>query len=234
MDLTRLVTQFSYRIEPKPEGGFVAHASDPAVPPLEAPTRQELQTKIQQNILSMVSTAFPGLKLGEPGINRQFAFHVERTPDGSFAIHSADPNTDVVKAGTQEELESRFLEKLINFAGKHFLPQLAQAVAAQGNSASLNVVVNRKTAFTLSTGSHKISVGLMKDSAAVGSVPARDSEREARQWHTNVQNPDLSRLGGTFENSPITPESNKMWIFFRFVLALLGAAVLVYFFLLHR
>ena len=40
MELKRLITHFTYRIEPKPEGGFIAHATDPTVPPLEAPTRE--------------------------------------------------------------------------------------------------------------------------------------------------------------------------------------------------
>ena len=34
MELKRLISHFTYRIEPKPGGGFIAHASDPAVAPL--------------------------------------------------------------------------------------------------------------------------------------------------------------------------------------------------------
>jgi hypothetical protein len=59
MDLKRLITQFAYRIEPKPEGGFIAHATDPSVPPLEAPTRQELQKKIQERIFAVISLNSP-------------------------------------------------------------------------------------------------------------------------------------------------------------------------------
>jgi hypothetical protein len=32
MELKRLISHFTYRIEPKPEGGFIAHASEPGVP----------------------------------------------------------------------------------------------------------------------------------------------------------------------------------------------------------
>ena len=63
MELKRLITHFTYRIEPKPEGGFIAHATDPTVPPLEAPTREELQRKIQANIAAGLASEFPGLKL---------------------------------------------------------------------------------------------------------------------------------------------------------------------------
>jgi hypothetical protein len=60
MEIKRLITHFTYRIEPKPEGGFIAHATDPSVPPLEAPTREELQQKIQANIATAVAAEFPG------------------------------------------------------------------------------------------------------------------------------------------------------------------------------
>ena len=52
MELKRLISHFTYRIEPKPGGGFMAHPSDPSVAPIEAPTREELQKKIQENIPS--------------------------------------------------------------------------------------------------------------------------------------------------------------------------------------
>src|SRR6266481_3341220 len=50
VELKRIISTFTYRIEAQPEGGFVAHASDPNLPALQAPTRQELQQKIQANI----------------------------------------------------------------------------------------------------------------------------------------------------------------------------------------
>jgi hypothetical protein len=85
MDLKRLVSQFSYRIEQKPEGGFIAHASGPSIPPLEAPTREELLKVIQQKVVANLSTEFPDLKLALDGTQHQFAFHVERTPAGGFS-----------------------------------------------------------------------------------------------------------------------------------------------------
>jgi hypothetical protein len=51
MELKSLITHFTYRIEPKPAGGFITHTTNPTVPPLEAPTREELQRKIQANKL---------------------------------------------------------------------------------------------------------------------------------------------------------------------------------------
>ena len=80
MELKRLITHFTYRIAPKPEGGFIAHATDPTVPPLEAPTREELQRKIQANIAAGLASEFPGLKLPLENQQLKFAFHIERKP----------------------------------------------------------------------------------------------------------------------------------------------------------
>lgn len=235
MDLKRLVTHFAYRIEPKPDGGFVAHASDPSVPPLEAPTREELQQKIQQNIFSALSAEFPGLKLPPAGSERQFAFHVERAPEGGFSIHSADPNAAVIHASTQEEFEGRFLEKLLGFAGKHLMPQLSQALAAQGGSGDIKVIVNRKTAVTVNAGSHKISPGFASNLPLAPSAQLKDAGTEAPKLEgAGFTNADLTRSAGTIDNSPITPEPSNIWNIFRFFLALLIVAAMIYFFLHYR
>ena len=127
MELKRLITHFTYRIAPKPEGGFIAHATDPTVPPLEAPTREELQQKIQADIAAGLAAEFPGLKLPLENQELKFAFHIECKPGGDFAIHSADPNIQSIEGATHEDIESHFAEKLIAFAGKHFMPELSQA-----------------------------------------------------------------------------------------------------------
>ena len=157
MELKSLITHFTYRIEPKPEGGFIAHNSDPTVPPLEAPTREELQRKIQENIAAGLASEFPGLKLPLENQQLKFAFHIERKPGGGFAIHSADPDAPLIEGATHEEIESHFAEKLIAFVGKHFIPELSQALAAQG-SGEIKVFVNRKTGFTVNAGSHTIQI----------------------------------------------------------------------------
>src|SRR5262249_58291964 len=89
MELKRLITHFTYRIEPTPEGGFIAHATDPTVPPLEAATREELQRKIQTNIATNLAAEFPGLKLPVENQELKFAFHIEHNPKGWISIHSA-------------------------------------------------------------------------------------------------------------------------------------------------
>ena len=232
MDIKRLITHFTYRIEPKPGGGFIAHATDPAVAPLEAATREELQQKIQANIAAALAVEFPGLKL--PVDNRQlkFAFHVERTPEGGFAIHSADANAKPIEGATHDDIASHFAEKLIAFAGKHFMPpELAQALAQQGNSGDVKIFVNRK-GFTEgavpSTASFVTGQAVpptewsQSDNVKTEDGKARDSTS------TN-----FGSVGDVVGNSPITPEASGSWAILRFLLTVLIVAALMYFFL-HR
>lgn len=105
MDLKNLLTHFTYRIEPKPEGGFIAHSSNPNVPPLEAPTRQELQQKIQANIATALAAQFPGLKLPLQNQPLNVSFHIEHKPDGTFDIHSGDPASASIQGVSGDEIE---------------------------------------------------------------------------------------------------------------------------------
>jgi hypothetical protein len=104
VELKQLITHFTYRIEPKPEGGFIAHASDPTVAPLEAPTRQELQQKIQATIVANLGAQFPTLKSAIEGQTSNFAFHIERKPGGGFILHSGQD--EPIEVGTHDDLEA--------------------------------------------------------------------------------------------------------------------------------
>jgi hypothetical protein len=211
MELKHLVKQFTYRIEPKPEGGFIAHATDPSIPPLEAPTREQLQQKIQAKIADALATEFPGLKLPTAeGNERTFSFHIEHTPEGKFAIHSSDPNEAVIEGKTHDEIEGRLAEKLLGFVGKHFAPELSQALAAQGNPADIKVVVNRQT-FTVKTHSGQASSGTAQDFQSATPLELNASD-----------------------NAPIIPESSGAWSVLRFLLAALIVGMMLYLFLYRR
>ncbi len=204
MDFKRLISHFTYRIEAKPGGGFVAHATDPALPPLEAPTREELQRKIQVNISAALAAEFPQSNIPPNGHESKLAFHIERKIDGSLAIHSYDPSAPVIDASSHEEIESKFAEKLLGFVGKHLVPELGQALAAQGNSGDIKVFVKRKASFKINSRGTKFNsagstVGLIQPS-----------------------------------NDPITPESNRGWMIVRFALAVGALGGLVYLYILRH
>jgi len=229
MELKRLISHFTYRIEPKSGGGFIAHPTDPSVAPIEAPTREELQKKIQENILAGLSAQFPGLKPPVENQDLQFAFHIERRPEGGFAIHSSDPNAEPIEALTHNDMESRFAEKIIGFLGKHLTPELSQALAAQGNSGEIKVFVNLKTGVTFNAGSHTFNLGAARNLTAPTSLSNGTTTIEA------TPTDDISgRLGGTIRNTPIEPEGSSGDKVFRFLLLVLVAAALVYFFSHYR
>ena len=228
MELKRLISHFTYRIEPKPGGGFMAHPSDPSVAPIEAPTREELQKKIQENILAGLSAQFPGLKLPVENEELRFAFHIERKPEGGFVIHSSDPNAEPIEVLTHNDMESHFAEKIIGFVGKHLTPELSQALAAQGNSGDIKVFVNRKTGVTVNAGSHTLSLGLARNLTAPTSMSKTTTIIEA----ANAKPRDGS--SGGMINTPIVPEASSSGKVFRFLLLVLVAAALVYFFFHYR
>lgn len=204
VELKRLISHFTYRIEPRTGGGFIAHPADPSVAPLEAPTREELQKKIQENILAGLSAQFPGLKLPLENQDQQFAFHIERKPEGGFVIHSSGPTAEPIEVLTHNDMESRFAEKIIGFVGKHLTPELSQALAAQGNSGDIKVFVNRKTGVTVHAGSQSLSLG------------------------------PRGGNGGTISNTPIEPEGSRSGKIFGLLLLVLVAGALMYFFLHYR
>jgi len=231
MELKRLITHFTYRIETKPEGGFIAHASDPSVPALEAPTREELQQKIQANIATALVAEFPGLKLPIEKQELKSSFHIERTPTGGFSIHSADPKAQSIEGATHEEIESQFVEKLIAFVGKHFMPELSQAFAAQGNSGDIKVFVKRKVGLVVNEGSNSLSLDL----PPAGSIQPDDIKMEdAKPGDVNPTSAYFGSSADTITNSPITPEKSSNWTIFRFLLTLLIIAALMYLFFYRR
>ena len=210
-ELKRLITHFTYRIEPKPEGGFMAHASDPTLPPLEAPTREELQQKIQVNIGAALAAEFPGLKLPLENKELKFGFHIEHKPEGGFILQSTDGKGLPIIGATHAEIENHFVEKVVGLLAKHLTPELSQALAGQLGSGDIKVFVNRKVGF--STGS---STPTLSDPNSIQAA--------------NAQNTQFVRSA---DNSPIMPERSSSGTILRFVLTLAIVAALMYFFL-HR
>ena len=124
MELKRLLTHFMYRIEPNPAGGFIARCSDPNVAPLVAPTREELQEKIQANIASGLATEFPGLKLPLENNQVKFNFHVEHKPEGGFVLQSTDGKELPFVGSTHVEVGNKLAERILAVLGNHVAPEL--------------------------------------------------------------------------------------------------------------
>jgi hypothetical protein len=229
MQLKHLIQQFSYRIEPKPEGGFIARATDPTIPPLEAPTREELQEKIQEKLALALSEAFPGLKL--PVQNRQLKFevHIERKPGGGFAVHSAEPGTPVIEPATHEKID-HFAEELLGFVDKNF-PELSKSIAARVESGTARTFANQATDGILNADSQSGSAQGLPQAQAIPSNCGNVDDVKFGNARTMQAN--FNDVGDVVANTPITPQVSSSWTIFRFLLALLIIAALMYVFL-HR
>jgi hypothetical protein len=224
MEFKRLFSQFTYHIEAKPEGGFIARASDPTIPPLEAPTQMELRQKIQDNINAAIATQFPGLKLPP---DKRISFHLERQSDGTVAFHSSDPNASATGVAPHEEVESHFAEKLFSVFGKQILNHLPPELSSQ---------IPPELATQLSSGEIKVFVkgtGLQRTSnpPSQGGVP-QSTDSSGSQFNGTISN---SNFGiNASDNSPITPARSNSGPIIRFFLTLLLLFCIMYIYLHWR
>ena len=226
MEIKRLAAKYVYRIEPKPEGGFVARATDPNVPPIEGATRDELQQKIQSTVLAGLGVDFPGLKLPAGAGEMKFSFHIEKQPDGSFDIHSSDPASAPLNAASHDEVESHFAERLIEFAAKHMLQGVPEALRAQMISGDIKVFVNKSSGFTLTT-SHSTANQTQVASSSTLQIPDSGSSSPIQS-----NNSSLATFGSSstsVDSSPIIPvnEGGK-FLKILLVLAAIAALILLY------
>jgi hypothetical protein len=215
VDLKRIISTFTYRIDVKPEGGFIARANDPSLPPLEATTRQELQQKIQTNISAALSQEFPGLSYSSGSREAKFDFHIEAKPGGGFTLRSSEPNATPIEGASHEEIARPFIEKLAGMVGNHFLSkELIESLVQQAGSGDVKVVVKRNIGFTVPPGS---------------SNPF-DNAQTFQPSGTLQPGANPGDILNPADSSPIARETSKSWPIVRFLLALLVIAALVYFF----
>lgn len=226
MELKRLVQQCVYRIEPKPEGGFIARASDPNVPPLEAATREELQQKIQAKLVAALGAAFPGFQLPQQGKQVSVAMHVDRNPGGGFTVHSDNPATPGFNPAAQEKLD-HYAEELLGFVDKHF-PHLSEQIASQVTGREIQVF----TSTTVSTPGKQNSTlsPMFLPTQPMQSLEA--TVQQALSPTTTTENSDLAP--SLLSNTPITPEATKVNPIVRFLVTLLILAAVMYFFFYRR
>jgi hypothetical protein len=239
MEIKHLVSKYVYRIEPKPEGGFIARASEANVPPLEAATREELQKKIQSTILAGLAADFPGLKLSSHSSELKFAFHVEKKPDGTFDVHSSNTASGPFEAPDLDQVESHFAEKLISFVGKHMLQDAPEGLRAQFASGDIKVFVHKSSGFTIKTKEGDNAREFRSLSQLFG-----DTQQGARP--TSSLGPgdspsivshspaSLDNRNTPIDSSPITPGSEGGGKFLRILLVLTILAAVIFFFLRHH
>jgi len=211
VDFKQIVSTFTYRIEQKPDGGFVAYPSDPNLPHIEAPTRMELNQKIQERIRAALSSQFPGLSLPPEDEHRKVSFHLEARPEGGFKVHYSNPNA---RDPAHAEGDFLFGEKMVNLMARYLTPEVIEKLRQKAAAGDVNVAVNRK-AFTTMFDSKNVATGGAKNFPTFSS-----------------SGPTTGTISAN-DNLPIAPETSNTWKIFRFLFFLLLACALLYFFA-HR
>jgi hypothetical protein len=226
MDIQTITRKYAYKIEAKPEGGFIARATDPTVPPIEGATREEVQRKIREIVAAGLAQAFPGLKIPLETKNAKLEFRVERKPEGGFSVHSTELGTPTMAPATHEKVD-HMAEKLLGLVDKHF-PEFSRALAEQAASEEVQIITEQKT--------EKWS-GFPTSARDLLPTPPAKSESSVAgvvKWTGGAADTTSDSLGGAITNTPITPQSSSNWAVLRFLLAALAIAGLLYFFLTHR
>lgn len=130
MEFKHLTTNISYRIEPNPAGGFIARSTDPSITPIEAPTVEELQKKIQAQLLGSFATQFPGLSL--PTLLAKGAAAGSKTISRTV-INTSDGHSVITKDASPEDMK-QFASQFAGMLRKDF-PELAQELSARVDGA---------------------------------------------------------------------------------------------------
>ena len=132
-------TSVSYRIERKPEGGFIARSTDPRIPPIEAPTREELSQKIQAEVLGMALS--PNVKLAlQKGLSVLDVLGTEPKAGRKLVFSSTKGDTSVIEQPDQEQVE-QFAKQFGGMVEKNF-PELEKALAARMVNAKIATASN--------------------------------------------------------------------------------------------
>lgn len=95
MTSTTTTAKFSYKIEAKPDGGFVAVPTEPGMEPIEGSSREEVEQKIQAKVAEMIGAQLSSsFKFGGVNVtvNRKVNFSV-RNASGSLITGSRMSNT---------------------------------------------------------------------------------------------------------------------------------------------
>jgi hypothetical protein len=225
MEIKRTISRIAYRIEPKPEGGFIARCSDPTAPPLEAASRFELEQQIKAKITAEMESQFPGLKIPLDESETKF-ISLETKPDGGFTVQSGDTSARFSEGGTKNAVEQWLTDKAVTLVEKNLPPELIEQLKHQQVDGKLKIAVTKLGAEGKVRREYDVSTG------KAGELFSRFLT--GRQKNSGALEPSTS-VSSSFSNTnldsnaPITPASSSS--FLRFLAAALVLIGLLFFFL---
>ncbi|HZR63723.1 MAG TPA: hypothetical protein VFA85_01170 [Terriglobales bacterium] len=202
MEIAHTTLQISWRIEPKPGGGYIARCSDATVPPLEGATQAELQQQIRERLNAQLATRFPNLKIA-----------LDKSSTKSDALDVSQS----MESGVKPALENWVAKNIAAIIEGKLPPELAEQLKAQAHDGKLQFTVT-----TTTTTSHGTNMSTKVISAGDEKQPLTLESPD--QIASNALQP-ATPVSASFSNSqldtgsPIIPANNNS--FLRFLLAAL-------------
>jgi hypothetical protein len=224
MEIKRTISPIAYRIEQKPEGGFIARCSDPNVPPLEGASRFELEQQIQAKITAEMESQFPGLKIPFNTSETKF-ITLGTKPDGSIFSESGNSSVQPAEGGTKNAVEHWLADKAVSLVEKNLPPELIEQLKHQAVDGKITIAVTKlggkdkvRRDYIVSNGNDLLSRFLKGRQKTSGAL--------------EPSNPVSASFSGTNldSTSPITPVSGS-GPFLRFLLAAIVVVGILFFFL---
>jgi hypothetical protein len=224
MEIKRTISRIAYRIEQKPEGGFIARCSDPNVPPLEGASRFELEQQIQAKITAEMESQFPGLKIPFNTSETKF-ITLGTKPDGSIFSESGNSSVQPAEGGTKNAVEHWLADKAVSLVEKNLPPELIEQLKHQAVDGKITIAVTKlggkdkvRRDYIVSNGNDLLSRFLKGRQKTSGAL--------------EPTNPVSASFSGTNldSTSPITPVSGS-GPFLRFLLAAIVVVGILFFFL---
>jgi hypothetical protein len=224
MEIKRTISRIAYRIEQKPEGGFIARCSDPNVPPLEGASRFELEQQIQAKITAEMESQFPGLKIPFNTSETKF-ITLGTKPDGSIFSESGNSSVQPAEGGNKNAVEHWLADKAVSLVEKNLPPELIEQLKHQAVDGKITIAVTKvggndkvRRDYIVSNGNDLLSRFLKGRQKTSGAL--------------EPSNPVSASFSGTNldSTSPITPVSGS-GPFLRFLLAAIVVAGILFFFL---
>lgn len=224
-DFKTTITRMFWRIEPKPEGGFIARCSDATVPPLEGATKAEVQQKIQEKLTSDLASQFPGLKLnlGKPETKSFSVVSLDKTPP------SPDTTAQPAEGGVKGAITRWVTENAAAALEKKLPPELVEQLKSQALEGKLKITVTKTT----NVGSGEVETRANTFSFTGAKLPFGSS---APATGASGSLPPSSPVSASFSGtqldtgSPITPASGSS-SFLKFLFAALVVLGLMFLFL---
>jgi hypothetical protein len=224
MEIKRTISRIAYRIEQKPEGGFIARCSDPNVPPLEGASRFELEQQIQAKITAEMESQFPGLKIPFNTSETKF-ITLGTKPDGSIFSESGNSSVQPAEGGNKNAVEHWLADKAVSLVEKNLPPELIEQLKHQAVDGKITIAVTKlggkdkvRRDYIVSNGNDLLSRFLKGRQKTSGAL--------------EPTNPVSASFSGTNldSTSPITPVSGS-GPFLRFLLAAIVLVGILFFFL---